>query len=315
MKILFSVFFSISLIANETVFLKDYDDAIRLTNDLSAINSEIPIQAVYKHPWIAVGLSSLFPGMGQVYLGDSQTAGVLAGSAGLSIGAVFASRSRESYLEPSIVSFLTTYFYGVYSAYRDARNFNGITAYSYKMPTEQFTELAYAPFQYSVLKKPEVWGGILGSLALASLITYFAYPQNEDIKIAASIGSRVKPGLSLPIALGEEAYFRGFLLPALSEMSNSSIGLVASSLAFGAIHIPNAWDKEDSKERHRYYAFSLPLITVLGAYCGWMTQKNHSLKESVALHMWYDFVIFSVKALSPQKASLGPTQFALSIPF
>lgn len=62
-----------------------------------------------KSSFIAVGLSTLIPGFGHVYLGDPKTAGSLIGVAGLSVcGATFL-KSKE-------ISFLTlqnTWAYGV----------------------------------------------------------------------------------------------------------------------------------------------------------------------------------------------------------
>jgi len=118
----------------------------------------------------------------------------------------------------------------------------------------------------------------------------------------------------LPVGLGEESFFRGFLQSALSETFNPLTGIILSSLLFGAAHIPNAQGLEKA-ERWRYYTFSLPLITGIGAYCGWLTNKNHSLQESVALHTWYDFIIFSISALATETAATGRPGFAFAVPF
>lgn len=342
-KLIFPFFYVASLLSNEPIQQQDaeasFPPEIFASNDLtftsehfssspdfttgplktpitsSELTPPAPVlQSSYKSPAIAASLS-IIPGLGHVYLGDMKTAGALFGSAGLAAGAFLATQNNESLLLTSFVCFETSLFYGVYSAYRDARMLHGISSYSYQMPVDLLADLAYAPFRLSVLKKPEVWGGILGAMAIAVTTVYFAYPEKENVRLAASMTS-VKPLLSLPIAIGEETFFRGFVQSALSESCTPWGGLVLSSLAFGAAHIPNAQDL-DADQRWRYYSFSLPLITGLGAYFGWLTQKNHSLKEAVAMHMWYDFIIFSTEFIASKvsKASMRPAHFAVAIPF
>ena len=100
----------------------------------------------------------------------------------------------------------------------------------------------------------------------------------------------------------------------IAEATSPWGGIAVSSLVFGAAHIPNAMLLEE-EDRWRYYAFSLPLITSMGAYFGWMTHKNTSIQESVALHTWYDFVLFAASAWGPQAMIPRRPQFALSVPF
>jgi membrane protease YdiL (CAAX protease family) len=334
-KIIFPLVYVASIFSNELIEQQNTENLLASNNitfnaesvDFSSLNHPIPNEEIhapileksYKRPWLAAGLSSIFPGLGQLYLGDERSALIMAGTGGLSLGITLAEAQKDhangNILISSGLAYSTSLYYSTYAAYRDARVANGITNYSYKMPMENFKDLTYAPFQQSVLKKAEVWGGILGAVALASVTAYFAYPEKGEVKIAASSSSpALLPPLALPVAIGEESYFRGFLQSAISENMNPMAGLVISSLAFGAAHIPNA-QALDEEDRWRYYSFSLPLITALGAYCGWMTQKNHSLKESVALHMWYDFIIFTVGAFSMNKASISHKQYAVSFPF
>jgi len=269
-----------------------------------------------KSPFLAVGLSALFPGLGHAYLGDLKTAGGLGGTAGLGIGLV-SSSSNEAVVTNSLVSLQTTWSYGIYAAYRDVRLFNGNAGYSYKMPNDSFADLSFAPFRWRVLKKPEVWGGFLGALALVAG-TGYAIQKTAHIQPRLSSGfDKLSPLIAFPIGLGEESLFRGFLQSQLAETFTPWGGIVLSSLAFGAMHIPNALLLEP-EDRMGYYTFSLPLITTLGAYFGWVTYKNHSLQESVALHSWYDFAIFAAGALASQTAAAGYSgdfRFALAIPF
>jgi membrane protease YdiL (CAAX protease family) len=274
--------------------------------------SPIPIK---KEPWVAVTLSAILPGLGHVYLGDMSTAGGLMGTTGLSMGVLFSPLAAEAAtLQTTVATLQATSFYSWYASYRDARILNGISSYSYQMPTDSLAQLTTASFNWRILKKPEVWGGLLGTLALGTAIVHFAYPENAKITSASASSSHVMPWVALPVGLGEESFFRGFLQSALSETFNPLTGIILSSLLFGAAHIPNAQGLEKA-ERWRYYTFSLPLITGIGAYCGWLTNKNHSLQESVALHTWYDFIIFSISALATETAATGRPGFAFAVPF
>jgi membrane protease YdiL (CAAX protease family) len=144
------------------------------------------------------------------------------------------------------------------------------------MPTESFKDLALASFQWSVLKKSEVWGGFLGMLALGGAISYFARPKTpaaSHLVCSLSHARFITPLAAFPISIGEESIFRGFLQSALLESLSPWGAITTSSLVFGAAHIPNAL-AIDSGERWRYYAFSLPLITTIGGYLGYLSYKN-----------------------------------------
>ena len=270
-----------------------------------------------KSPFVTVSLASLFPGLGHVYLGEMSTAGELAGSSILGITMSSLATSQES-LRTSALSVQAAWSYGLFAAYRDVRKYNGAANYSYRMPTDSFSDLAFAPFKGSILKKPEVWGGFLGALGLSIATAILAFPsdmQIAPINLSLSTNGDWMPMVAFPIGIGEESLFRGYLQSQLAESLNPWAGIALSSLVFGAAHIPNAL-MFAPQHQWRYYTFSVPFITGMGAYFGWLTNKNHSLKESVAIHVWYDFVLFAASALAHQSASIHrPQSFAMTIPF
>ncbi|MES2273987.1 MAG: CPBP family intramembrane glutamic endopeptidase [Chlamydiota bacterium] len=277
---------------------------------------ELPIPAFdlpRKSSFLAVSLSYLLPGLGHMYLGDINTAGSLMGSTGLSLSLALPGTGASIQL-PGIITLQSVWSYGIYAAYRDVRIYNRGTGYSYKMPTDSFADLTFAPFRLSILKKPEVWGGFLGALAIATGTAYLAYPKDAHIRHNLSFKNDLFPLVALPVGIGEESFFRGFLQSQLSETFTPWGGIALSSLAFGAMHIPNAIALEP-QHRWRYYTFSLPLITTFGAYFGWLTYKNHSLQESTALHTWYDFVLFAASALATHAAAIDRSGFAIAVPF
>jgi membrane protease YdiL (CAAX protease family) len=171
--------------------------------------------------------------------------------------------------------------------------------YKYKIPNEQFDELSKSPFNYKVLKKKEVWGGTLALLAGGIGVSYLRdkLTNKIDIKKSLKVSSKYAyPIVAFPIGFSEEILFRGFLQPSLNEILTPTGGVIASSLIFGAAHLSNAsnWSNRD---RINYYRFSIPYITLAGAYFGYISYKNNSLKEAIAVHSWYDFVLFALNSI------------------
>jgi membrane protease YdiL (CAAX protease family) len=307
--------------------------------------SNVFVEKSYKYPWLAVALS-IVPGGGHVYLGDFATAGGLFGLTALGVGITGyqsyricnlykndvggdcllaatdlyeAYRFRQYALKDplrwlgafglSISS--NTMLYSFYAAYRDARIHNDQAGYQYKMPTETLDELAYAPFSLNILKKPEVWGGVLAALAVGLSINYLAFPPSEAVDTTTpGFGM---PLIAFPVGIGEETFFRGYLQPAFSEWATPWGGVALSSLVFGAAHVGNAYALPP-QDQWRYHAFILPFITSFGFYMGSLVKKNTSLKETTAIHVWYDFIVFAL-ASSGMSATVGSPKFNFTIPF
>ncbi len=271
-----------------------------------------PIPSSYKNASLAACLA-VIPGLGHVYLDDMKTAGGFFSSTGLAFSLALSMPSERPLSSAGLMFTQNTEMYGIYAAYRDARLKNGMSFYSYRMPTESLSELAYSPFQWSVIKKPEVWGGLLGFLIAGASMVHFGFPDEAHIRLDLSHTSTM-PLFALPIGIGEESFFRGYLQSTLSESCRPWGGIAISSLAFGAAHIPTAWNL-DPQDQWRYYSFAVPFITGMGAYLGWLTYKNHSLKESVALHTWYDLILMTTATFVSYQASLGNAGFAADFDF
>lgn len=276
---------------------------------------------IYQNPrknafWAAT-LSGLIPGLGHVYLGDYKMAGVFLGSYGIFGGLGLANLGNETFRSSNLITLQNLGFYSAYAAYRDTRAYNHFEGYNYSMPTDSFAELALAPFQWKVIKKPEVWGGVLGALSIGFGLSYFIF--SDDLKTdcninLASSNKSFFPLMAFPIGLGEEAFFRGYLQSLFAESLTPWGGIALSSLCFGAMHTFNALEM-DKGLRKRYFTYGIPLITSFGAYFGWLTYKNHSLKESVAMHTWYDFTLFLLSYSVTASASIGMPSFAFSFSF
>lgn len=267
----------------------------------------------YKNSFLAVGLSAVMPGLGHFYLSDVKTAGAFMGITAIGVGGISLMHYQQA-KRVSALSLQNAWSYGLYAVYRDARLYNRQVGYSYKMPTDSLSDLTSAPFSLNILKKPEVWGGFLAKFALAFGVAYFTLPKEAHGHSSYSLKKGLQPLIAFPVGVGEEALFRGYLQSQLSEISNPWAGIALSSLAFGVAHIPNALNLP-REERRSYYSFSIPLITLGGAYYGWLTHKNHSLKESVAIHTWYDFVLLALGSFAGETALTGCPKIFLGSPF
>lgn len=272
---------------------------------------DLQLPKPYKSPFLAVGLSTIVPGLGQAYLGDFRSATGFFISSGALTGL---SRIDSGFQMPSLITLQNLVSYNIYAAYRDVRAYNGNAGYPYPMPAETLSELALAPFSWSVIKKPEVWGGLLGAFAVVGVTTYFTMSEKMESKIPLSSNEEYFPLIAFPVAIGEESLFRGFLQSALYKSLTPVGSIVLSSLAFGAAHIPNAFVL-DHEDRRDYFTVGLPLITAFGAYFGWLTYKNNSLKESVAVHAWYDFILFLGAYSVAQSAATRKPSFAFSFSY
>lgn len=261
-----------------------------ILNEPKNANIKVPTNIDFpkKNPVIAVYSNLIIPGLGHAYLKDFKTASCVFGTSLAGYGAILNRHTSE--LGMVIVS--NTLFYELYSSYRDVRLINQNIGYKYQMPTDSFLDLCLAPFNYKVLKKPEVWGGLLADFAVVLGVGYLMDKLDKNISRKISLKD-ASPLMAFPVGIGEEAMFRGFMQSALSERFSPKGGIALSSIAFGAAHIPNAYGLPKS-ERKSYYAVAVPYITLAGAYYGWVTYRNNSLKESVALHTWYDFTLFAL---------------------
>jgi membrane protease YdiL (CAAX protease family) len=279
----------------------------------------------------AVGL--LFPGVGQFCLGKIAEGAVFSGLALAELGVgvtALATRDEgiEGISEPSVsvplaaLQYLWIYSYldGVFERQRAKR-----LRY---VPLDTPAELALAPFTPSVLAKPDVWAGILGSLALGLGATLLIDggldtdhvgddPQLFDRTFRPGVGyplaAAVGTGIFTHVAVAEEAVFRGMIQSQMAREMDPTRGWVGASLAFGAAHAPNVIGLSHDRQA-AYLAVAVPLITLLGGYLGLSYRwHDYSLAPPVAIHFWYDLLISGVDyVLDPRDSSISGR---VSLPF
>ncbi len=133
-------------------------------------------------------------------------------------------------------------------------------------------DLLTAPFDFEYVLRPTTYWPLVAGLALGIA------SMDSRVKDEFSFGDAAfTAGVSYNAGVGEEALFRGYLMPVLRErIGSDGWSNVIQGTAFGAAHY---------SERNKLPVFQ----TLAGYYLGWLTQRNEwSLRESIFLHAWWD---------------------------
>ncbi|HVX96518.1 MAG TPA: CPBP family intramembrane glutamic endopeptidase [Polyangia bacterium] len=314
----------------------------------AAAASHAAVAPFAKRPKAAAAFSVLCPGCGYFYLGNSGRGVAYLGAAGALIasGIVVLDHSPLVYDGTSVVHdsgralplFMAAqnlWFYGIFAAYRDARLARGDLGARYPVAREELPELLLAPFNPRVLKSPWVWAGLpamLGaavgasylisritatnaSLAMRTLsdgggVQFFGHHYGTASGVA--LGETYNLGVYLPVGVGEEALFRGVIQAGLSE---TALGLwggwAVGSAIFGAAHTFNFIGEENGV---RTAALAVPYLMLTGSYLGVVFIKSDfSLRRSVALHFWYDFLLSTVDFIADPDHQPFVARFAVPI--
>jgi len=152
--------------------------------------------------------------------------------------------------------------------------------------------LLTAPFDPEFLTRWTTWIdlGFTGVVALVVLserepgVSYEPYKTRDGAFLT---------GLSLTAGVGEEAMFRGWLLPLLQQNTGGrfwvSNGIQAT--VFGGFHIPRA----------RGFA---AVIAAWAVYEGWLTRRNGwNVRESIFHHFWHDVIVGTAEFLVDERGS------------
>lgn len=160
------------------------------------------------------------------------------------------------------------------------------------LPNQRETvgDLFTAPFDLRFLKRwttwvDLAWTGAITALVLSNREEGVAY-EPYRARDAAFAGV-----VSFNAGVGEEALFRGWLLPLLYQTTGNRFWLANTiqSGLFGAGHVGQAGP------------FALA-IAGWAVYEGWLTRHNDwSIRESVFHHFWYDVMVVTATFLSDEQ--------------
>jgi hypothetical protein len=243
--------------------------------------------------WTPFG-SFLLPGLGQYIHGEpwvglgytaTAVAGVIAGQDAPELSPL--PRDAEDQFELAALQLWGTA--GMLSAWdafhRPMQAHRDVGKYGFLERDEDLGDLLTAPFDIRFLGR---WTTLV-DLAFTGFVTYWvlenrnqgeAHPplRGHDVAFTTS--------LSLNAAVGEEAFFRGWLLPMLTQKSGRfwvANGLQAA--IFGGLHASQA----------ESFAFA---IAAGAFYSGWVTRRNEwSIREVIFQHFWYDVAVVTAELL------------------
>lgn len=264
--------------------------------------------------------SAIVPGSGQVLSGDYGEAAVHFGVFSVSLYSALRYRDKDDFLDEDarydedndreIINKTTlrydyaarlafdTALYSSYAAYRDARQRDN-SGYRTPLPRESLTDLTRAPFSFRYLSRPTTFVplAIQAAAVLANKDGYRIDRARDvsegDLHVFNLVSNEM-------VAVGEEAFFRGFLNNEFSERYGNRLGLAISSVIFGLGHTGQGQTANALQ------------ATAAGVYLGWLHQRNSfEAGEGVALHYWIN-VLAGISAIrNGERAQV----LQLSIPF
>jgi membrane protease YdiL (CAAX protease family) len=274
-------------------------------------------------------LGWLWPGLAQACLGQGAEAAALGGLAAAEAGAAIATYvATDDGEHPGValplVALQDLWVYGLAAAAID----EDLAAHAPYAPRDTTADLVAAPWNLAVLRRPAVWAGTLGLLAVgigASLLVDESadaaragddpdvFGRRFDAPVGYPLGFGVGVGLFAHVAAAEEALFRGVLQSRFARHAGETQGWVGASLLFGLAHAPNAL-LLPAEQRRDYLLIGLPVITAAGAYLGWVYRDGaYGLAAPVAIHFWYDLLLTTTFfVLDPEAA---PWSAGVTIPF
>jgi membrane protease YdiL (CAAX protease family) len=290
---------------------------------------ELEAAARLARPRCSRHLGLLFPGLAQACLrkdGEAALLGSLA--AAEAVTAISVAQTTDESGHPGValplIALQDLWVYGL-----GAAEIDGALAQRRRFaPRDTLSDLAAAPFNAEVMRRPAVWGGLLGFLAVgigASLLVdedpdtsragddpeLFGHRMDRAVGYPLGFGAGV--GLFTHVAIAEEVLFRGLAQSHLARTSGETEGWLAASLLFGLAHAPNALLLPEDQRRD-YLLIGVPVITAGGAYLGWLYRdSDYGLASPVAVHFWYDLLLTTTFFVLDPESS--PFQAAVALPF
>lgn len=172
---------------------------------------------------------------------------------------------------------LNSMFMSSYDAYQSRAKYRQFD-HDVTVSATPVSQLWKAPFKWGNLSKPSTYIPLLLVAAyVSSRDNVYAIERDDSVSLFEAHSANLAGNLFT--AVGEEAFFRGYLNTELSHQLGQRSGLVVSSLLFGALHSGSGNQA------------SFGAATAIGGYLGWLHQRNnYDLEQSVAVHYWINVI-------------------------
>ena len=177
----------------------------------------------------------------------------------------------------------------------------GAGRYGFFTPDEDLGDLLTAPLDFRFLGR---WT-TLADLAFTAGVTAWVLTEGPDDRAYRTYqwhDAAFATSLSLNAAVGEEALFRGWLLPMLTQKLDESFWL-ANFIQAGLFGLGHPQAEE------------FAIVIAAGAfYGGWQTRRNDwSIREVIFQHFWYDVAVVTATLLRDDRHVV--TLMPITIPF
>jgi hypothetical protein len=159
--------------------------------------------------------------------------------------------------------------------------------YDFLRVRERPVDLMSAPFDPRFLRRWTTWVDLAQTATVTALVLSERRAGVRYRSFRAHDGAYAT-SLAINAAVGEEALFRGWLLPVAYQHSGRRFWLGNGLQAglFGAAHLPDA-------------GWGAAYIGAWAAWEGWIVRRNQwSVRESVFHHFWYNTAIVSATFLT-----------------
>jgi membrane protease YdiL (CAAX protease family) len=185
----------------------------------------------------------------------------------------------------SALFFQTSGSVSAYHSFRTAvRSRRGKGDFSFLTQEESPLDLLLAPFHFEYFTRATTYLGLplqlIGAILLSELQDSSIFDSNWSVPTVSDVF--YANAFSLNAGVGEEALFRGWLMPvAMHYMDQAFLSNAVTALIFGALH---------------YKPGYIPISQTLGGfYLGFLTQNNNwTIGESIFNHVWFDVIAFLI---------------------
>ena len=156
---------------------------------------------------------------------------------------------------------------------------------------DDLVALLTAPFDTRFLSRWTTWVELAYTAAITTLVLH-SRREDVDYDSFRAQDALFVTALSVNAGVGEEALFRGWLLPFFHQNFDDRFWLANAAQAgiFGGLHAPQA----------KGFA---AVIGVWGLFEGWLTRRNGwSVRESIFHHFWYDVAVVTATLVADESA-------------
>jgi hypothetical protein len=190
-------------------------------------------------------------------------------------------------------------FYSQYELYKNSRMMADPASYLHRMQPVDMGQAALAPFRFDYLADPFVSLFLLGEIVGAWAVNHFTngpFTPPTDPFIWHGNTYPLAGGTALYMgeltyrsywaALGEEAQFRGFLLPEMTEAMGPLLACIVNGLYFTLVHYNKSMD---------FGLFALNALYSFiptGIYLSYLSYRDDfDFRKAAFAHFWYDFAL------------------------